>query len=419
MSTREPREGELNRIYSSTVIALKKHFGKLLGEQVEEKSVKDGYNRFKYEIELANIFYRVQYDGIKICQATASSKLTALENEYYTKLQDLRDDFSFKGGVFDTPYIVEYLSENSEFYSLFQSSHDVRAYLEGFHNVDIVASKLHELRKMRLTLSSLLKAVGSKSERIHPNFDPIGTVTGRILVTEPLLQHVRKVDRDFILPDAGFELLYLDYKEFEPRIIASLSGDPVLLSLLQKGGLYEELASTVFNNMINRSQAKIVMMQLMYYASVDSISNYIASCSGTQESTVKPIVEGLVSSLQVLRQWQQGVVETASLNRTVMEAGLLPRYFKKEIPFTNKMGRQAINHLVQGTGAIILKNAIQEITQHDGTAKIVLPMHDALRLQVSTQASNTEVQEMIEILNRSFNRVLGCQLGMAVTKTFY
>jgi len=160
MSTREPEIGELNRIFSSTAMALKKHFQGLL--EVERDANGRSYKSFEYEIQMANIFYRIQYDGVRICQSTADSKLTALEDEYYTKLQELRDNSNFKGGVFDTSYISEYLGEHSEYYNHFQNTYDIGAYLEGFHHVDSVASDLHELRKIRLTLSSLLKAVGSK-----------------------------------------------------------------------------------------------------------------------------------------------------------------------------------------------------------------------------------------------------------------
>src|SRR5690348_13182211 len=71
-----------------------------------------------------------------------------------------------------------------------------------------------------------------------PAFDCLGTVTGRILVRHPQVQQLRRSERKMIAPDPGRKLAYFDYAQFEPGVLASLSGDGPLLNSYNNSDIY-------------------------------------------------------------------------------------------------------------------------------------------------------------------------------------
>jgi DNA polymerase I len=89
---------------------------------------------------------------------------------------------------------------------------------------------------------------------VHPIFQVLGTVSGRIQVADPQLQHLRRKYRSIIAPDPGFRLTYIDYAQFEPGIISYLAGDPQLMDDYNAGDLYAGLSAAIFGSPDRRNE---------------------------------------------------------------------------------------------------------------------------------------------------------------------
>ena len=97
--------------------------------------------------------------------------------------------------------------------------------------------------------------------RCYPVFFGFGTITSRVTVREPSLQNLRKTNRSVISADPKKKLLYVDYSQFEAGILASLSEDPLLISLYNTD-IYEDLAHNVLGDASKRADTKVFILSV-------------------------------------------------------------------------------------------------------------------------------------------------------------
>ena len=81
----------------------------------------------------------------------------------------------------------------------------------------------------------------SATGRLHTSFHQALTATGRLSSSDPNLQNIptrstegRRIRRAFVA-DPGWVLLSADYSQIELRVLAHLSGDPILLDAFSSG----------------------------------------------------------------------------------------------------------------------------------------------------------------------------------------
>jgi DNA polymerase I-like protein with 3'-5' exonuclease and polymerase domains len=94
-------------------------------------------------------------------------------------------------------------------------------------------------------LSELLRMTAGIADSCELQYDIIGTISGRILITRPGIQYLKRTSRDIFVPHDGNRFIYADYSQFEPGIMAYLSGDPNLKRAYVEGDLYSNLASII------------------------------------------------------------------------------------------------------------------------------------------------------------------------------
>ena len=89
------------------------------------------------------------------------------------------------------------------------------------------------------------RALGGE-DRLFPIFSVMGTVSGRILVSDPYLQQLRRKYRALIAAETDMKLVYLDFAQFEPGVLAALCADEALIADYNDGDLYTALAERLF-----------------------------------------------------------------------------------------------------------------------------------------------------------------------------
>jgi DNA polymerase I-like protein with 3'-5' exonuclease and polymerase domains len=211
----------------------------------------------------------------------------------------------------------------------------------------------------------------------------MGTVTGRILVSEPFLQQLRRRFRGVVEADSGKILIYLDYRQFEPGIMADLSGDPQFIEAYNSADLYSSLSQAVFEDEDHRSLCKRVFLSFCYGMPRSGLATLLLGKSPengereTLEAKLQqffdryPGLEKLRSDLQH-RLRQDGFVASLWGNR---------RYRLASGVLTPEERRWSLSQRIQGTAALIFKEALVDIADTLGPECIVLPMHDAILLQ--------------------------------------
>ncbi|CDW54101.1 DNA polymerase theta, partial [Trichuris trichiura] len=152
--------------------------------------------------------------------------------------------------------------------------------LEKLCSVHPLPRNVLQWRQLSFALSSyvypLLRTRSNKCfTRIYGKYDWF-TATGRVIMHEPNLQNLpKKISlRNLVVARHGCILLSADFSQLELRIIAHLSGDPKLMSLLNDGQdifafLASELNSVCLTDVseVQRSQAKQLLLPFLGVAS--------------------------------------------------------------------------------------------------------------------------------------------------------
>lgn len=374
-------ENNLAGIVNSFLHALRSAWTETVGILKTENE----YERFcKIEIPVQNILNRRQDIGIKIDLLELEKQYNVVRDEKYkayirvaTALKISPSGFTFrtirshlKGSV------LESISDDPD---VSRFEHKLKLASENSSLAQDIFSLLRSDRDLR-TLSRLSNETG----RSYPSFTSVGTITSRVLVRDPYIQGLRKKYRSVIVPDNGYEMVYLDYDQFEPGILASLSGDENLIQLYESGDIYTELAVEVFKDKTKRSQAKQVFISFLYGMSEDRIAQTINPGNTDVDLTVETLSNSIE---QFFTKFSKAMNYRELIRNELFENGRIETLFgghrkrSSSGSLSNVEKRWALSQRIQGTGSLIFKEAALQISHALGKTSFVLPMHDAFLLQ--------------------------------------
>jgi DNA polymerase I-like protein with 3'-5' exonuclease and polymerase domains len=265
----------------------------------------------------------------------------------------------------------------------------------------------------------ILKRLLGDADRVHPVFQTFGTVTGRVMVSDPYLQNLRRQFRGTIAPDTGMSLAYLDYSQFEPGILAYLSGDRQLLDAYNEGDMYISLSEHAFGRADKRSLSKRMFLAFCYGMSAEGIAHLMTS-DETQRIQYSEAVIRFFSAFPLLKEYrkttQQRLIESG---KTSSPLGNF-RARSHSGPLTSKERRWAMNHPVQSTASLIFKEALLKLAERFGNNSILLPVHDAVLMQFPANSSlEATVTEASNLMLEAFRqRCPGIKPRVAVSPFF-
>lgn len=258
---------------------------------------------------------------------------------------------------------------------------------------------------------SLLQKINPKTGRVHPEFNQMGTATGRFSCNSPNLQQIPRNSeeapfRQCINPRPGYKLVVADYSAFEMRILAELSGDVKMVKALNEGlDIHSYTASLMFNKEYTedfkklypdlRQIAKPIGFGLMYGMGPMGLANRLGLETGktvTKEEG-EDYMNRYFSSYPSVRDFLDKTAKTAVRNGwSITPAGRKRWYTKPEKSdpdFRKKVSqieREAKNHPIQGTNADAVKYAlvyIHERLKKEGIdGAITHTVHDEIVTEV-------------------------------------
>lgn len=248
------------------------------------------------------------------------------------------------------------------------------------------------------------RAVG-RADRIYPIFHILGTISGRILVSDPYLQQLRRAYRGLISPDPNMKLVYLDYAQFEPGIMAFASRDESLTAAYNKGDIYTALSEEVFGSARYRPLAKRMFLAFCYGMSADNIAKLVSGQAGNEVELqqYKESVERFFGSFPGLARYRtEMALELETRGFASSQCGNR-RYRQDKGPLTPAERRWALNQPIQSTASLIFKEALLALAAEFGFNSIVLPIHDAVLMQFEANGDfETKVEVAQSIMQRAF-----------------
>jgi DNA polymerase I-like protein with 3'-5' exonuclease and polymerase domains len=261
---------------------------------------------------------------------------------------------------------------------------------------------LGEVISARRNKGILLRSFGAEQGVFFPLFDTMGTVTGRILTVDPQLQHLAKRYRSIIRPRAGHRLVYVDYSQFEPNIMASICNDPQLLALCEEGDLYEKLSTEIFGSREHRKVCKLLFLAYSYGKQISTLPDFVSGLLPSTEAGAPSITATFTSLFSGVERWKDTV--HATLKQEGKIGTLLGNYRYRTIcgDLDPKERRWAISQVVQGTGSLVLKRLISRLASELPHVAVLLPMHDALLVEVPEDGADESLGALVELCRSAF-----------------
>lgn len=275
-------------------------------------------------------------------------------------------------------------------------------------------SELHELPRAILEHRQLSKLKGTyidalphlvdkQSGRIHCTWGQTTAATGRLSSTDPNLQNIpirtelgREIRSAFVSP-AGCQLVSADYSQIELRVLAHLSGDPLLLEAFQTGeDVHTRTAMEIFDlkpeavTREHRTKAKAVNFGVIYGQGESGL----AKALGIPRVEAANFIAAYFRRYRGVQQFMQRTLEQARAGEAVKSL-LGRRRMLPDIRSGNRARRFAaeriaMNMPIQGTAADILKLAMLALKDPvTPGARMVLTVHDELVFEVP----DAEVEE--------------------------
>lgn len=288
----------------------------------------------------------------------------------------------------DHPFVEKYL-ELQEVDKIWGTY--LKAYLGGETERNTGGKKKIEVKP------SILVEDADGGMRIHASFKQHGAVTGRFSCSEPNLQNIPRPDTElgkqvrglFIAPK-GHRLVVADYSQIEYVVMAHFSHDPVLVKAFTTGvDLHQLVAGMVFGidpadvTKVQRTTAKNTNFAVAYGAGDDKVA---AMSKISLDEAVK-FRKAHRKMLPKLYRWTDSVIVDCRRRRPPHVTTLLGR--KRRLPtilsqswgLRSEAERQAVNTVVQGSAADIIKLAMVRLHSYcDDEMQLSLSVHDELVL---------------------------------------
>jgi len=393
------------------------------------------YLFYKVEMPLVEVLAWMEINGIKIdvpylekLSNTFSSELEILQNQVY----------KLSGEVFNinsTQQLSNILFEKlglpakKKIKTGYSTDNSVLTELSKIHPMPKLLLEYRELFKLKSTYTeSLIPYVKKETGRIHPSFNQMVTVTGRLSCSNPNLQNIpiktekgSLIRKSFCASEKNIFYSF-DYSQIELRILAHFSEDPQLLNaFLKDKDIHQETAEILFftptslfsqpvevgENINLRRIAKTINFGVIYGMSPFGLSKEL----NVPINEADRFIHDYFEKFKGVKNYIEKTVEYAEKQGYVTTIFGRVRHIP-EIHSSDKNQREfgrraAINMPIQGSAADLIKLAMvrifEKFKKESFKSKLVLQIHDELLFDVVPE-EETKIQTYIkEIMEKAMN----------------
>jgi DNA polymerase-1 len=296
------------------------------------------------------------------------------------------------------------------------------------HDLPRLILDYRHLAKMKSTyVDALPQMIHPQTGRIHTSFNQTITETGRLSSSNPNLQNIpirselgREMRRAFIAAP-GHVLVSADYSQIELRLLAHMSGDPVLIDAFRSGqDIHARTAMEVFGvdgsavDSDMRRMAKTVNFGILYGLSPFGLAQRLH----ISNEDARAYIDGYFARYPRVKECLDGILVAARQHGYVTTL-LQRRRYLPDITNANRTIREAaertaINMPFQGSAADLIKLAMvhlhQQIMTEHLPCHMLLQIHDELLFEVPENA----VEEMLPRITETMENVWHLDVPLTV-----
>lgn len=305
------------------------------------------------------------------------------------------------------------------------------------------------LEKLKGTYVNGLLGKIQSDGRVYATFNNNVADTGRLSSSDPNFQNIpvrtadgRRIRKAFV-PSQDSAFVVFDYKQIEPRIMAHLSQDPVMLDVFRNNrDPYATTASRVYGVPIDdidkktqRDPMKAVYLGVAYLLSPYGLCNDLeykdvrkADGSLYTEDECAYLIEEFYRVHRVFKQWQDEYLLTCARDGKSRDLfgryRLVPLINSPNDKYRNESRRDAANNAMQSGAGGVFKRAMSIAPSLYGTIALqtgrhVVPVnvvHDELDFDVHLDAVETWIKTFAPAMENVVQ--LSVPLGVDVELSF-
>lgn len=303
-----------------------------------------------------------------------------------------------------------------------------------------LAYTLLELSEAKHQLNSFITPFRDKSVTkedgtfLFPNFNSVGPATGRLSCSGINLQNITSSSspshktnillraRECFIPREGHAWMLADYSQVEIWVAAFLSKDKVMCDTLLSGKSVHDItcdkvfghkADFLTNRASYRKLAKILTFSILYGSGPKALSELL----GVTYEEAKVYYNNFWKTYAGLKLYAD------HLERQIKQNGYIKDMFGRVYFLSDKEAYKALNYMVQGTAAGILKRAHLGVFNLLKTKypefKIIASVHDELGISFPKEKMNKEIMEEILLtMSGDFHKLVGMPKPFVVEASF-
>ena len=287
--------------------------------------------------------------------------------------------------------------------------------LAGQHPLVDSILEFRKLEKLRSTYLDPLPGLADANDRIHTTFNQLATATGRLSSSSPNLQNIpargdlgRRM-RSLFTAAPSMVLASADYSQIELRVLAHFSRDEALLEAFRHNqDIHSRTAALLFDKPQEaitpgqRRQAKTINFGLLYGMGPQKLGREL----GLSLNEAKDFISKYFERLSGLKEYYQSVVDQAKEKGYVITlAGrrrLLPDIHSRNTQLEAQARRQAINTVIQGSAADIIKMAMLTVAKDERLrslgSRLILQVHDELVIEAPEDNGREAGNRLLELM---------------------
>jgi DNA polymerase-1 len=408
--------------------------GERLGAEIDKRKLRELHDTIDFP--LIAVLSRMERAGIRI-EKPALGELSARMNEEIERLTEGIHEKAGRSFNINSPQqLATVLFEEMKLPAPprsgkkkgYSTAADVLEGLAVEHPIAKDVLEYRQLTKLKGTYVDALPAlIDEATGRVHTTFNPAGAATGRLSSHDPNLQNIpirtemgREIRAAFV-PRPGWKLFVADYSQIELRLLAHLSGDPVLVNAFRQGeDIHTRTAAEVFGTPPIavtpelRRNAKAVNFGIIYGLSAFGLANQL----GIPRAEADRYIKSYFERYKGVSKFIEKTIER------VKSSGVTKTMFGRERPIPdinsgnpNARGfaeRTAVNTPLQGTAADLIKLAMiridRRIDEEGFDSRMLLQVHDELVFEAPPE----EVEKLAAMVKGEMEGVMELKVPLVV-----
>ncbi|HUS08439.1 MAG TPA: DNA polymerase I [Bryobacteraceae bacterium] len=405
-----------------------------LGTEVTARGFRNIYD--EVDLPLAHVLARMEQTGIRIEPAQLALLSERMDVEMQRLAAEIHDSAGKAFNINSPQQLGKVLFEDLNLPApvkygkgkSISTAADVLESLAADYPIARLVLEYRQLSKLKGTyVDALPLLIDPLTRRLHTTLNQTGAATGRLSSSNPNLQNIpirtglgREIRAAFV-PEEGWRLVVADYSQIELRLLAHMSGDPVLVAAFRNGeDIHTRTAAEVFRVgplMVTpemRRAAKAVNFGIVYGQTPFGLATSLGIDRREAEEYIRSYFELYHGVKQFIKRTVEQVRETGVAKTLLGRERPIPDMHSRNPNARSFAERTAVNTPLQGTAADLIKIAMiridRELTERKYRTRMLLQVHDELLFESPPE----EVDELKQLVKREMEGVARLEVPLLV-----